>query len=60
MPVHRYLLDSNILSNLLKQPSGTVASRIRSVGEDTICTSIIVAGELRYGAAKKSSPTRSL
>jgi len=59
MPVHRYLLDTNILSSLLKQPSGTVASRIRSVGEDTICTSIIVACELRYGAAKKGSPTLS-
>jgi len=59
MPVHRYLLDTNILSSLLKQPSGAVASRICSVGEDAICTSIIVACELRYGAAKKDSPTLS-
>jgi tRNA(fMet)-specific endonuclease VapC len=59
MPVYRYLLDTNMLSNLLKQPSGAVASRIRSVGEDTICTSIIVACELRYGAAKKGSPALS-
>jgi len=59
MLIQRYLLDTNILSSLLKQPSGTVASRIRSVGEDTICTSIIVACELRYGAAKKGSPALS-
>lgn len=59
MPVHRYLLDTNILSSLLKQPSGAVASRICSVGEDAICTSIIVACELRYSAAKKDSPTLS-
>lgn len=59
MSVHRYLLDTNILSSLLKQPAGAVASRIRSVGEDTICTSIIVTCELRYGAAKKGSPTLS-
>src|SRR5581483_6573731 len=26
------------------------------VGEENICTSIIVAAELRYGAAKKASP----
>ena len=57
MPFHRYLLDTNILSSLLKQPSGMVASRIRSVGEDAICTSIVVACELRYGAMKKGSST---
>ena len=57
MPGHRYLLDTNILSSLLKQPSGTVAGRIRSVGEDAICTSIMVACELRYGAMKKGSST---
>ncbi|MDS4020027.1 MAG: type II toxin-antitoxin system VapC family toxin [Candidatus Competibacter sp.] len=59
MAAHRYLLDTNILSSLLKQPSGAVASQIRSVGEDAICTSVIVACELRYGAVKKGSPTLS-
>ena len=57
MPGHRYLLDTNILSSLLKQPSGMVAGRIRSIGEDAICTSIVVACELRYGAMKKGSST---
>ena len=52
----RYLLDTNILSNLLRQPAGPVAERIRSVGEGAICTSVVVACELRYGAAKKGSP----
>jgi tRNA(fMet)-specific endonuclease VapC len=32
-----------------------VADRIAQVGEDLICTSIIVAAELRYGAAKRGS-----
>lgn len=59
MAEYRYLLDTNILSSLIKQPSGTVASRIATVGENTICTSIIVACELRYGAAKKASPLLS-
>lgn len=59
MTVCRYLLDTNILSNLLKQPAGVVARRIREVGEDAICTSILVACELRYGAAKKDSPILS-
>ena len=49
----RYLLDTNILSHLIKQPAGPVTRRIRVVGETALCTSIVVACELRYGAAKK-------
>lgn len=48
----RYLLDTNILSDLVRQPQGLVASRIIQAGEETICTSIIVAAELRFGAEK--------
>ena len=55
MAGYRYLLDTNILSSLLQQPAGAVASRINAVGEDAICTSVVVACELRYGAAKKGS-----
>lgn len=52
----RYLLDMNILSDLVRNPQGRVMQRIREVGEAQVCTSIIVAAELRYGAAKKESP----
>jgi tRNA(fMet)-specific endonuclease VapC len=52
----RYLLDTNIVSDLVRNPQGRVAQRIRKVGEARVCTSIIVAAELRYGAAKKGSP----
>lgn len=51
----RYLLDTNIVSDLIRNPQGKAARRIAKVGEDTICTSIIVAAELRYGAAKSGS-----
>ena len=51
----RYLLDTNIISDLVRRPGGTVATRIADVGEDSICTSIVVAAELRYGAAKSDS-----
>ena len=51
-----YLLDTNIVSDLVRRPQGTVAKRIADVGEANVCTSIIVAAELRYGAAKKDSP----
>ena len=52
----RYLLDTNIVADLVRNPQGRVAERVREVGETAVCTSIIVAAELRYGAAKKGSP----
>src|SRR3984957_13889841 len=52
----RYLLDTNIVSDLVRNPQGKVAQSIRKVGETQVCTSIIVAAELRYGAAKRGSP----
>ena len=52
----RYLLDTNIVSDLVRNPRGKVAEEIRKVGEGQVCTSIIVAAELRYGATKKHSP----
>jgi|SRR5271165_16927 len=52
----RYLLDTNIVSDLVRYPDGRVAQHIRRIGDAQVCTSIIVAAELRYGAAKKQSP----
>jgi tRNA(fMet)-specific endonuclease VapC len=49
------LLDTNVISDLIRNPNGRAAKRIANVGEDTICTSIIVAAELRYGCAKTGS-----
>lgn len=50
-----YLLDTNILSDLVRNPQGVVATQITKAGEETVCTSIIVAAELRYGATKSNS-----
>jgi tRNA(fMet)-specific endonuclease VapC len=50
-----YLLDTNILSSLIRDPAGNVAQRIVEMGEETVCTSIVVACELRFGAEKKQS-----
>ena len=51
----RYLLDTNVVSALVRDPGGPVTQRIRIAGEANVCTSVIVAAELRYGAAKKGS-----
>lgn len=50
-----YLLDTNIISDLVRNPQGRVHDQIRQEGESTVCTSIIVAAELRFGAEKKGS-----
>ena len=52
----RYLLDTNIVSDLVRNPQGRITQRIRNVGERQVCTSIIVAAELPYGGEKKGSP----
>jgi tRNA(fMet)-specific endonuclease VapC len=52
----RYILDTNIISDLVRNPQGKVARRIAKIGEANVCTSIIVAAELRYGCASGGSP----
>jgi tRNA(fMet)-specific endonuclease VapC len=51
-----YLLDTNIISDVIRSPDGPAARRIEQVGPKKIFTSIIVAAELRYACAKKGSP----
>ncbi|HEV7249437.1 MAG TPA: type II toxin-antitoxin system VapC family toxin [Shinella sp.] len=50
-----YMLDTNIISDIIRNPFGPAARRIEEVGPRDICTSIVVAAELRYGCAKKGS-----
>ncbi len=50
----RYMLDTNIISDMVKNPRGEAAHRAR-LEQDGLCTSIVVAGELRYGCAKTGS-----
>ena len=51
-----YLLDTNILSALVREPDGVITGHIARVGESSVCTSIIVACELRFGIAKNRAP----
>ena len=51
----KYLLDTNIISDLIRDPQGKAAQRVARMGDENICTSIIVAAELRYGCAKSGS-----
>ncbi|WP_312283480.1 type II toxin-antitoxin system VapC family toxin [Candidatus Igneacidithiobacillus taiwanensis] len=50
-----YLLDTNIISALARDPHGPVQQHIQAVGPQAVCTSLIVVSELRYGLRKKGS-----
>lgn len=50
-----YLLDTNIISDIIRNPFGPAARRVEEIDPKEICTSIVVAAELRYGCAKKGS-----
>lgn len=52
---YQYLLDTNIVSDLVRHPQGRVFEHIAAVGGDSVCTSIIVVCELRFGAVKSGS-----
>jgi len=49
------MLDTDILSDLIKNPGGRASQRMLSVDQGLLSTSVIVAAELRYGCAKKGS-----
>jgi len=56
MPI--YLLDSNILSDMMRNPQGSAArifERKASEPGSSLHTSIVVACEMRYGVAKRGS-----
>ncbi len=50
------MLDTNIVSDLVRNPQGAVFDKIVEIGSDNLCVSIITAAELRYGSARKGSP----
>lgn len=51
----RYLLDTNIVSDLVRRPAGPVVQRIAEVGAEHIAISIVVACEIRFGLARSGS-----
>ena len=53
---HRYLLDTNILAELARNPAGPAARTIAAVGERSVCTSVVVACEVHYGLVERASP----
>jgi tRNA(fMet)-specific endonuclease VapC len=51
-----FLPDTNIVSDLVHYPRGRIRNRIAELRGARICTSIIVAAEMRFGIARRKSP----
>ena len=49
------MLDTNVLSDIIRNPSGATAGRLRSLGIERACCSVVVAAELRFGVERKRS-----
>lgn len=56
MTAFRYMLDTNILSHMIRFPEGDAVRMLVDTGVQEACVSAIVASELRFGAAKRGSP----
>ena len=54
MTAKRFMLDTNVVSDLIRNPVGPAAERVRAP-ERAVCTSVIVAAEMRYGCVKMGS-----
>lgn len=55
-----WMLDTNILSHAIRYPRGPLAVRIQQLSElaeEALCTSLVVACELSFGAEKSGSIT---
>lgn len=50
-----FLLDTNILSALIEFPFGPVAQRAERVGAHNLFTSVVNAGEVRFGVERRNS-----
>ena len=51
----RYMLDTNIVSAIVRDPRGKVFERLLDVGEQNAFISIISHGEIWYGVKKNGS-----
>ena len=47
-----YLLDTNIISNVMRQPLGNAANRMRGFRSGDLLTSVLVQAEVRFGYTK--------
>jgi tRNA(fMet)-specific endonuclease VapC len=50
-----YLLDTNIVSDVLRHPHGKAAMRMLNAGIDRLRISIVAAAEIRFGLVRRNA-----
>ena len=50
-----FLLDTNVISAVVRNPASPIGERLRSADRGAVVTSIVVTAELRYGYVKVGS-----
>jgi len=55
MAAPRYLLDTNIVSDAMRNPQGAVRRKLDEVDEEEVFIDVVVLCELRYGIRKRDS-----
>ena len=50
-----YFVDTNVVSDIVRQPLSRIARRVASLTPESFAISVIVAAELRYGAQRRNS-----
>lgn len=55
-----YLFDTNILSDMMRNPDGAASQRFQQVAKSTpnarLCTSVVVQCELLFGLRRRTNP----
>ncbi len=54
----RYLLDTNVLSALMRDPLSPAGQKVLLLDDDAVCTSIVCAAELRSGVVRRPTSAR--
>lgn len=49
------MLDTNVISDVIRNPYGAAAAKVEHVGDGQVAISSIVASELRFGILKRNS-----
>ena len=55
MTTARYMLDTNIVSDVVRNPFGPTAEKLYHLKQDDICISSIVLSEILFGIKRKGS-----
>ena len=51
----KFMLDTNIISDVIRNPNGNASKRWVALGDDSLSISAIAVSELRFGVLKRGS-----